>query len=281
MAIGRVPGQTGIQPSIVTAKGDLIVATASGSVTNQAVGSNNQVLTADSAQADGVKWANGSAATLTTTGDIIYASAANTPARLGIGSTGQVLKVSGGLPAWGADLSGGMTLLATTTFNNTVSTYTFSSLGSYKHLLFLGTDMQHNSSAANSRINMRFNSDSGSNYGYSLMQMNGTTYSGTAGANQEAQLIISVPAGSVVGAQGNATAKLRGGELSLFIPNYGSSNQVKAAYWQGGSCQDGTRCQTQGVGRWYNTSAITSVTINFDNAAVNFHTGTLLLYGVD
>ena len=102
MAIGRVPGQTGIQPSIVTAKGDLIVATASGSVTNQAVGSNNQVLTADSAQADGVKWANGSAATLTTTGDIIYASAANTPARLGIGSTDQVLKVSGGVPAWGA-----------------------------------------------------------------------------------------------------------------------------------------------------------------------------------
>jgi hypothetical protein len=100
MAIGRVPGQTGIQPSIVTAKGDLIVATASGSVTNQAVGSNNQVLTADSAQADGVKWANGSAATLTTTGDIIYASAANTPARLGIGSTGQVLTVSGGIPSW-------------------------------------------------------------------------------------------------------------------------------------------------------------------------------------
>lgn len=102
MAIGRVPGQTGIQPSIVTAKGDLIVATASGSVTNQSVGSNNQVLTADSAQADGVKWANGSAATLTTTGDIIYASAANTPARLGIGSSGQVLTVSGGVPSWGA-----------------------------------------------------------------------------------------------------------------------------------------------------------------------------------
>ena len=102
MSIGRVPGATGIQPSIVTAKGDLIVATASGSVTNQAVGSNNQVLTADSAQADGVKWANGSAATLTTTGDLLYASAANTPARLGIGSTDQVLKVSGGIPAWGA-----------------------------------------------------------------------------------------------------------------------------------------------------------------------------------
>jgi len=81
-------------------------------VTNQAVGSNNQVLTADSAQADGVKWANGSAATLTTTGDLLYASAANTPARLAIGSTDQVLKVSGGIPAWGAALLPSYTLAA-------------------------------------------------------------------------------------------------------------------------------------------------------------------------
>ncbi|MES2014646.1 MAG: hypothetical protein V4437_02405, partial [Patescibacteria group bacterium] len=40
-------------------------------------------------------------------GDVLYASSANTLARLGIGSTGQVLKVSGGLPSWGADATGG------------------------------------------------------------------------------------------------------------------------------------------------------------------------------
>ena len=57
MAIGRVPGATGIQPSIVDAKGDLIVATAADSVSRLAVGSNDQVLTADSAQATGLKWA--------------------------------------------------------------------------------------------------------------------------------------------------------------------------------------------------------------------------------
>jgi hypothetical protein len=102
MSIGRVPGNTGIQPSIVDAKGDLIVATAADSVSRLAVGSNNQVLMADSAQATGVKWGASAASTLTTTGDILYASSANTPARLGIGSTDQVLKVSGGIPAWGA-----------------------------------------------------------------------------------------------------------------------------------------------------------------------------------
>jgi hypothetical protein len=42
--------------STVTAKGDLLVATASGTIVNQAVGSDGQVFVADSTQTDGVKW---------------------------------------------------------------------------------------------------------------------------------------------------------------------------------------------------------------------------------
>jgi hypothetical protein len=45
-----------VQPAIVDAKGDLIVATAADTLARLAVGSNGQVLTVDSAEATGVKW---------------------------------------------------------------------------------------------------------------------------------------------------------------------------------------------------------------------------------
>jgi len=58
MSSGRIPSvEGGIQPTIVDAKGDLIVATAADTVSRLAVGSNDQVLTADSSTATGLKWA--------------------------------------------------------------------------------------------------------------------------------------------------------------------------------------------------------------------------------
>jgi hypothetical protein len=52
---------TYIPNSTVTTKGDILVATGSGTIVRQGVGTNGQVLTADSAQADGVAWTTPSA----------------------------------------------------------------------------------------------------------------------------------------------------------------------------------------------------------------------------
>jgi len=58
MTTGRLPSvEGGIQPTIVDAKGDLITATAADTPARLAVGANDTVLTADSTQATGIKWA--------------------------------------------------------------------------------------------------------------------------------------------------------------------------------------------------------------------------------
>ena len=53
----KIGSASAINPTIVDAKGDVIAATAADTVARLAVGANNTVLTADSAEATGLKWA--------------------------------------------------------------------------------------------------------------------------------------------------------------------------------------------------------------------------------
>lgn len=55
--VGVQTADAAVPKSTVTAKGDLIVATASATVTHLPVGSNDYILTADSAETTGMKWA--------------------------------------------------------------------------------------------------------------------------------------------------------------------------------------------------------------------------------
>lgn len=123
---------TMVPKTIIDAKGDLIAGTAADTAARLAVGTNGQVLKANSATATGLEWAADSAGMtnpMTTTGDTIYSSSGSTPARLGIGTTGQVLTVASGVPSWATPAGGGGKVLqvvagtTTTQVSNSTTTY--------------------------------------------------------------------------------------------------------------------------------------------------------------
>lgn len=86
---GVATADAAIPETVVTAKGDVLVASASGVVDNLAIGTNDQVLTADSTQTLGVRWAAPSTFSL--------------PSQTG--NAGKYLQTDGTNPSWAAAVS--------------------------------------------------------------------------------------------------------------------------------------------------------------------------------
>ena len=202
---------------------------------------------------------------LTTTGDTLYASAANTAARLGIGSTGQVLTVASGLPSWSTLSSGGMTSLATGTLSG--ATPSISSIsGSYKHLELWVTDPY--GSGANI-INLRFNNDSGGNYGRQLIY---SGYPGSPVAGNDSVANISTYNGIITSSNQNSYFYLK-------IPFYSTTASAKTFQWYWNRT-GGSGANEQIWGSYNSSSAISSIQFFLDGGST-FTGGEYTLYGVN
>lgn len=182
MAIGRIPEPlAGIQEAILDAKGDLISATAADTPARVAVGTNGQVLIADSTASAGIKWGvDPTTDIVTTKGDLIVGTAADTVARLGVGTNGHTLVADSaettGLKWAAPSGGGGLTFITKSSFSgvasHSVNDVFSSTYDNYRLIIFLDNDV-------NTEPTMFFRlrvsgSDTTTNYGCNRVTIIGT-----------------------------------------------------------------------------------------------------------
>lgn len=209
----------------------------------------------------------------TTLGDISYrSSTANTNTRLAIGTAGQVLTVNGGVPSWSTPASsGGMTLINTGGTTLTGNSVTISSIpNTYKMLKLIINDVFADTD--NRSLELRFNSDTGSNYNRGFIKVNNATVSGDS---YEALTTIRIV--SNVGSESGQLKKTFG---MWDITNYTDTTAVYVTGTSFGIYQTIDPNSSFSNGVYNNSTAVSSLTL-FLTSSANFSGGTAFLYGVN
>jgi len=280
-AWGSVSGGSGdvATDEIWAAKGDLAIGTANDAAAILSVGTDDYVLTADSSEALGVKWAAASGGTAgmvsdglwSAAGDIAYGTADNAGTVLPIGSADQILRVNSGetAPEWA---SIGRVLIDEATPSST-DTVTFSSIPqSYKTLRIIAVIRSDRASYGWDPLLIQLNSDTtAANYRTARHYGGGSTVHGGLGFDGNE---IAIAAGATSPTNSAST-------VEITIPFYAQTTFNKQVFSTGSYREDASSIhelvQSYGV-EWENTNAISSIALVLANG--NYVTGsTVTLYG--
>jgi hypothetical protein len=259
--------------SPLTTKGDLY--TFSTSDARLPVGTNGHTLVANSSTSTGLEWKVDPVADLVTTaGDTLYATAADTLARLAIGTAGQVLQVNSGAtaPEWATPAAGGganWSLLNTGGTALTGSqTVTVSGISGKDKILVVVNNAS--SASAGSRIAIRLNTDTGSNYTMAGVQNTyGSTYN-SANFSRTDSTEDRIYLGAI--ASSNAGEALAG-----YVLLSGCNSAGVKVYNSAGSGSGGNGHESFISGGIYNSATVISSVSVFSGTG-NLDAGTVYVY---
>jgi hypothetical protein len=156
--------------------------------------------------------------------------------------------------------------IATQTLGSAAATVTFSSIpGTYTDLVLVISARMSGGGGA-SAIQAQFNSDTASNYSFTLVTGTGSS-ADSSGASSQTQMAV----GLATDTAGEWSTNI------IQVMNYSNTTTNKTVLARAGIAGDRTRAL---VNLWRSTSAITSILI-INNGSVNFVAGsTFTLYGI-
>jgi hypothetical protein len=156
--------------------------------------------------------------------------------------------------------------IATQTLGSAAASVTFSSIpGTYTDLVLVISARMSGGGGASS-IQAQFNSDTGSNYSFTLITGDGTSATSSRASSQTQAAV-----GLATDTAGEWSSNI------VQVMNYSNTTTNKTVLARAGIAGDRTRAI---VNLWRSTSAITSILI-INNGSVNFVSGsTFTLYGI-
>jgi hypothetical protein len=202
-------------------------------------------------------------------GDIIAATAADTVSRLAVGANDTVLTADSSTGTglkWATPVSGSMTLLSTTAITATNSITVSSISSAYTNLVVFCENFALNTTG---NVQMRFNSDSGSNYSQAAVQSQTGTVVGSGTSTNFATV-----------GNGNLAAT-NNASFVVTIPFYSNTAAYKFANFSITGIYGGTSNPVilSGGVAYKSTSAISSITL-MSSGETLLAQGNIKIYGV-